>query len=117
MKDLDRQSLPDDPEALKSLLIEQNQNFVTTLRNKDNKLQQLEEQIRLLLSKRFGTSSERHPGQHELFDETEQEADEVEPVEPPEVTVTSDTKKKPGRKPLPEQLPRIDVIHDLPEDE
>jgi hypothetical protein len=39
MKDLDRQSLPDDPEALKTLLIEQNQNLVTTLRNKANKLQ------------------------------------------------------------------------------
>ena len=33
------------------------------------------------------------------------------------MTVDSHTKKKPGRKPLPEQLPRIEVIHDLPEDE
>ena len=57
MKDVDRQSLPDDPEALKSLLIEQHQQFVATLKNKDNKLLQLEEQIRLLLSKRFGASS------------------------------------------------------------
>ncbi|MEO2181006.1 MAG: IS66 family transposase [bacterium] len=113
MKDLDRQSLPDDPEALKSLL----EDYHTQLQHKDNKLLQLEEQIKLLLSKRFGTSSERHPGQHELFDEAEQETAEAEPLEPPEVTVASDTKKKPGRKPLPEQLPRVEVIHDLPEDE
>jgi transposase len=113
MKALDRQSLPDDPEALKSLL----EDYHTQLQHKDNKLLQLEEQIKLLLSKRFGTSSERHPGQHELFDEAEQETAEAEPLEPPEVTVASDTKKKPGRKPLPEQLPRVEVIHDLPEDE
>jgi hypothetical protein len=83
MKGLDRQALPDDPEALKSLLTEQNQSFITTLRDKDNQLQQLEEQIRLLLSKRFGTSSERHPGQHELFDEAEQETAEAETLAPP----------------------------------
>jgi len=114
MKDLDRQSLPNDPEALKSLL----EDYHIQLQHKDNKLLQLEEQIKLLLSKRFGTSSERHPGQHELFDEAEQETAEAEPVEPPEadVTVASQTKKKPGRKPLPEQLPRVDVIHDLPEE-
>ena len=119
MKDVDRQSLPDDPEALKSLLIEQHQQFVATLKNKDNKLLQLEEQIRLLLSKRFGASSERHPGQHELFDEAEHEtAEAVIAVEaPPEVDVAAHTKKKPGRKPLPEQLPRVEVIHDLTDDE
>ena len=87
------------------------------MQHQANKLQQLEEQIKLLLSKRFGTSSERHPRQHELFDETEQETAEEETIEPPVVTVAAHTKKKPGRKPLPEQLPRIEVIHDLPEDE
>jgi hypothetical protein len=78
---------------------------------------QLEEQIRLLLGKRFGASSERHPGQHELFDEAEQETSDaaMETEEPPEVDVASHTKKKPGGKPLPEQLPRVDVIHDLTE--
>jgi hypothetical protein len=71
----------------------------------------------VLLSKRFGTSSERYPGQHELFDETEQKTAEEESVEPPAVTVAAHTKKKPGRKPLPGQLPQVEVIDDLPEDE
>ena len=62
MKDLDIKALPDDPEALKSLLIE----HVEALKDKDHELLTLKEQIRLLLSKRFGASSERHPGQHEL---------------------------------------------------
>ena len=35
----------------------------------------------------------------------------------PTVTVPAHTRKKGGRKPLPATLPRIDVIHDLPEEE
>jgi transposase len=31
--------------------------------------------------------------------------------------VPAHKRKKPGRKPLPEALPRVEVIHDLPEDE
>jgi transposase len=119
MKDLDIKALPDDPEALKSLLIEQSQQFVEALKDKDHELLTLKEQIRLLLSKRFGASSERHPGQHEVFDEAEHETADgaLESEAPPEVEVASHTKKKPGRKPLPEQLPRVDVIHDLTEDQ
>jgi len=34
-----------------------------------------------------------------------------------EITVAAHQRKKRGRKPLPEHLPRVDVIHELAEDE
>ncbi len=123
MQDLDKQSLPDDPEALKSLLFD----FHHKLEDKDKqlaaeqqKVQLLQEQVRLLLHKRFAASSERqeHPGQQTLFDEVEVEAVEAELNDGTEtMTVSSHTKKKPGRKPLPNQLPRIDVMHDLADED
>ena len=51
--------------------------------------------------------------QASLFDE----AEEIVEQEEKEIIVPSHTRKKPGRKPLPKELPRIDVIHDLKEEE
>ena len=34
-----------------------------------------------------------------------------------DVVVESHNRRKPGRKPLPPELPRVEVIHDLPESE
>ena len=126
MPALDLQSLPDDPSALKLLLTdlseqlnskEEQLNFKEEqLTNERHKIELLEEQIRLLLHKRFGASSERqvHPGQQSLFNEAEAEADVEPPVDDVDVVkVAAHTKKKPGRKPLPAHLPRVEVIHDL----
>ena len=54
------QSLPDDIDALKALLLK-----------KEQRIDLLEEQIRLLKQKRFGASSEKSDQQVELFDEAE----------------------------------------------
>ena len=105
------QSLPDDINALKALLLK-----------KEQRIDLLEEQIRLLKQKRFGTSSEKSDQQVELFDEAElgdaeaqllaQEEDESVAAES---TTTSAPKAKRGRKPLPADLPRIRIEHDLPD--
>jgi len=42
---------------------------------------------------------------------------EAKPVEVPVVEVPAHTRAKRGRKPLPDHLPRIEIIHDLPEDQ
>ena len=156
MRSMDIKQLPDDPTALKALLIKQAdqlQNSIalldnkdvqlnykdTQLQNRDLKLQNqdhqlaenaielryLREQVNLLLHKRFAASSEkyRHPGQHELFDEAEvnvvdaDESDVDAKTDEPDITVTTHQRKKPGRKPLPADLPRVRVVHDLTEDE
>jgi transposase len=85
---------------------------------------QLEEQIRLLKSSIFASKSEKRkgdtPGQRQLslFDEAEvMPLIQPEPEQAETVDVPAHSRKKPGRKPLPAHLPRIEVVHDLPEEE
>ncbi len=100
------------------------QQQVTTLQTKNSSLQtqnlSLREQLNLLFHKRFGSSSEKLTAQMRLFDEAEQDSIEEDGEKDDsqltdETTVKPHTRKKPGRKPLPEFLPRIEIIHDIPE--
>jgi transposase len=89
----------------------------------------LQEQINLLLHKRFGANSEKYRAeQADLFNEAEayaEEGGEAESedvdsaaVEAPVEPATEPTApRKPGRKALPTELPRVEIIHDLPEDQ
>ncbi len=86
-----------------------------------NQFSVLEEQVRLLIQKRFGASSEKpSPDQYGLFNEAEQDlpedTDAIETAEA-EISVPAHQRKQAGRKPLPAHLPRIREEHDLPEDE
>jgi transposase len=88
------------------------------LKKKNLKLQAkvsyLEEQLILALFRRFGKSSESLRGQPDLpF------ADELasEPAAQAESETITYKRNKPGRKSLPEELPREHLYHDLPEDE
>lgn len=81
----------------------------------------LREQVRLLKAKLFGRKTEKQTvpadnGQVLLFNEAEEYAVQEEEKEEG-VTVKSYSRKKRGRRPLPEDLPRVDVIHDLTEEE
>ncbi len=88
------------------------------------------EQLRLARQRMFGRSSESHGGQSWLFDEAEALAESAPDASdttelPPPATGTSDdapadTRKKKARgkrKPLPVELARVDVVHDVPEAE
>lgn len=81
----------------------------------------LEAELRLLRHRIFGRRSERQiPGeenQSTLFDEAEMAPTAAEEVVTPSVTVGAHTRAKPGRKPLPADLPREEVLHDIPEEE
>ena len=82
----------------------------------ENKI--LQEQIKALQNRLFGQKSEKTPkddGQMSLFDMPEPELPILE--EPETVTINEHTRKKRGRKPLPADLPRIDVVHELSENE
>ena len=80
------------------------------LEKKDAKIAYLQEQFRLAQQKQFGASSEGHPGPGELFNEAEELVSKA--VEPEEETI-SYICNKPRRKPLPADLPREVVIHDI----
>ena len=114
--------LPDDIDTLKSLVANQATKLDEfTARNEQlqSKVLILQEQLNLALAKRYAASSEKiSPDQVCLFDEAEAEAD-VPAIEDADdvIPVPAHTRKKRGRKPLPDNLPRIDVIHDLPESE
>jgi transposase len=82
----------------------------------------LEEQIRLYRAMLYGRKSEKNneaeKDQLGLFNEAEETAF-VSSLEekPEEITVPSHTRRKSGRRPLPDDLPRVEVIHDLAEEE
>ncbi len=98
--------LPSDVASLRALVAQQRAYIET-----------LEEAVRLDRHKRFGSKSEATPhDQLGMFNEAESVLDELESEEP-ELQVPAHTRKRGGRKPLPEALPRIEVIHDLDESE
>jgi len=104
---LDVDNLPDDPAALKQIIA-----------SFQEKIGHLEEHVRLLRNEIFGRKSEKRPPppdvqQGSLFDEAEEVAAEAPSPEP--VRVAPHKRRKAGRKPLPANLPRIDVVHDLAE--
>uniref|UniRef100_UPI0035B2921C transposase n=1 Tax=Ectopseudomonas oleovorans TaxID=301 RepID=UPI0035B2921C len=97
-------NLPDDPVLLKALIL------------------QLQEENALLRHKLFSPKSERSPEdadspQLAMFNEVEEliEAPAAEPAEAEEVVAP--VKRRGKRKPLPANLPRMEVIHELPEHE
>jgi len=83
----------------------------------------LEEQLRLYRALLYGRKSEKNSeaekkNQLGLFNEAEKTAAEASLEEKPEeIKVASHTRKKSGRKPLPDDLPREEVIHDIAEEE
>ena len=99
---IDIENLPDDPATLKKMLSQVMSRY-----------QYLEEQFRIAQHKQFGQSTEGHPGQGELFNEAEALA--VEPDTQEEAI--SYTRKKPTRKPLPKDLPREVIVHDISDEE
>ncbi|HYX34380.1 MAG TPA: IS66 family transposase [Oligoflexus sp.] len=83
----------------------------------------LEELVKLFRHQKFGSKSEanRHPGEQLLFNEAEGDSDLASQGPEPEETEsqpgTTKPKGKPARKALPERIPRIERIIDLPEHE
>lgn len=81
----------------------------------------LEEENRWLKSQLFGRSSEKRPieiaaEQARLFNEAEALAS-TSAAAPETVRIPAHERRKRGRKRLPAELPRIEIVHDLPESE
>jgi hypothetical protein len=110
-------ALPDELEALKALYVSE----VAESTRLRHQVGFLGEQLRLMLHQRFGHCSEQRGAspQLSLFNEAEQTDDVVAAAAPPAkpIEVPAHTRRHGGRVPLPEHLPRLEVIHDLPEAE
>ncbi len=88
--------------------------------NQSQQIEYLKERVNLLLAQLYSRKSEKQsvfpvPDQMSFFEDSDKEP-ACDPS-PEKVDVPSHTRKKAGRKPLPEELPRVDVIHDIPDDE
>jgi len=110
--------MPTSVDALQQLVAEQQ----AQLDAMQERLGFLEEWNRLLRSQKFGSRSEKIPAEQErLFNEAEIEASAGEGDEADlscdEIEVPAHTRRKRGRRPLPDFLPVHEVVHDLAEEE
>lgn len=126
--------LPDDPVALKAIIVglqrtieEQeaaNTNYAAILADKETTIAEMAQQITLFKILLHASKSEKAKRssaevQYTLFDEAELMApqqDDEQPAEP-ECTVAAHQRKKRGRRPLPADIPRVDVVIDIPEED
>jgi len=90
------------------------------------RVQVIYEQLLLARRRMFGPSSEAHAGQSRLFDEAEalaadttaaDEAAVIPPAAPREAPAHGGPKARGKRLALPAELPRLDIVHDVPEAE
>lgn len=91
-----------------------------SIKEKNNHIKILEDYILSLKQKQFGSSSEKlSPAQTGLFDEAdgdtaEIEADNVAAIDTIDIPAHSRSKR---RVSIPADIPRIDIVHDLPDEQ
>jgi len=110
-------NLPDDASLPKEVVV----SLVDEIEVKyQEKIHYLEEQLRLFKNELFARSSEKRCEQHTdqmlLFNGDDDAACDTETSDDT-IVIASHARKKRGRKALPKELERIDIIHDLSEEE
>ena len=113
--------------AINAQLHEDNRVAKDAILKLKNEIESLKEQFRLFQHQRFAKDRAVPVQQSDLFFNEAEMAAEAESttgeetgtdeVSSDSATVKGYTRRRGGRRPLPEHLPRVDVIHDLPESE
>ncbi len=116
----DATTLPDSPAELKGIVNELHQENKDLRTRHDKETGILLDQISLLRAQLYGRKSEKiipedGPKPLPLFDMPEPEGDDDE--DKGTIHVPAHDRKKRGRKQLPEDLPRVEVIHDIDDTE
>ena len=94
----------------------ENEQLRSALAQQMSRVQQLEEMIRALRQKQFGRSTETTSAlQIPLFNELEEDEELDQAAETEEVSIRGHQRKRRGRPRISDDLPRVDVIHDLDE--
>lgn len=127
-------SLPNDPAALQALVLALQEEVVAqnatiteykaTVADLSGTVEDLTEQVRLLRAMYFAKRSEQQAGptrqetQYSLFDEAEFAAEIPDSDAPGMETtpVAAHVRAKRGRRPIPAEYPREEVVHDIPEE-
>lgn len=112
---IDLENLPDSAELLQKIIFEMR----VELASYKEKYARLLEELRLNKSHLYSSSSEKNILQADLFDEAGVElSDEIKRQLTDEIEVKSHSKKKhPVRRPLPKDLPREIILHDISDQE
>jgi len=121
-------NLPDDKDSLKEFILslqethtQKEQSYQAQLKFLEDEVTILSEQVRFFKASLYARKTEKLSAeelrQMFLFDEAEAVVDGITPEdkESEEIIVTAHSRKKSGRKALPESLPRVEVVHDLSE--
>lgn len=111
--EVDLKNLPESPELLQQIIHQLQRSLVSY----KEKYARLLEELRLDKQRLFSSSSEKNSLQHGLFDESGVELpEEVKEQLVGEIEVKAHVRKKhPVRKPLPKELPREVIVHDIAE--
>lgn len=123
-------SLPTDVKELQTMVIELHEKLEklgNLERNYELENKLLREQIKQLTQQIYGRKSEKFSSllddgfeQSFLFEVTETQEEnlrESENSEDDEITIPEHKRKKPGRKSLPDNLERVEIVHDISEEE
>jgi transposase len=120
MGGVDTAALPNDVGALKSIIVDLNGSYEKLLQEKteaDKTISILEEQVAFFKDKLYGARSEKWSEadlhQMRLFNEAEIGVEGAIEIVETAVYVSSHGRCKAGRRPLPEGLPRVEMVHDL----
>ena len=125
------EKLPDDVGKLKEIVADQCAEFSRLLnayKNSEARVAILDGRIALLEARLFAPKNEKltalaalleESGQQSLFDLLDEHPEPIglEPEKEEAIAIPAHSRKKLGRKPLPDSLPREEVIHDIPEEE
>jgi transposase len=107
------ETLPDYPILLKQRLLSLHEQ----VSEKNGQIERLREQNALLIQRLFGRKSEQtvdpDSPQLAMFNEAKSLAEPAPEVI--EEEVVTPLKRRGKRKPLPAELPRVEVVHELPE--
>lgn len=113
----DPTSLPDDTDQLKQIIAAHQRDS----EKNQEQIHYLQEQIRLLKNELFGRKSEKHYQQDHrqlaMFGDNQDQRQSDADIARDTIVIPAHKRKKRGRKPLPDHLPRVEVVHDLSEEE
>ena len=117
--EFDLSKLPDDATIKKEDFL----SFVKKIEEQHQaEVEYLQQQIQLLRNAVFGRSSEKsiaEEAHHQLplFETADDGSDTDTVVDDQPIEIGAYKRKKRGRKPLPDHLPRVEVVHDLSDEE
>ena len=103
----DALNLPDDVGQLKRMVADYQQ-----------QVEHLQSRLNLLLAALYAPKSEKFKNQFQgMLPLPLPGIPDTKPVETPVIEIPAHSRAKRGRKPLPDHLPRVEITHDVPEDQ